>query len=265
MKFSRVWMRFRIVWMRFSRVWMRFRIVWMRFSRVWMRFRIVWMRFSQMWLRFSRVWMRFSRVWMRFCQVWMRLSRVWMRFKRVRMTECGWDLAVCGWDLAECCDLLSICQHHHVHYNSQFATQVGNSAHSSSCISVLHLAKIGTGRNEQIWNKFPMAQWTFVYVRMVFLFITKKLLERVTLNASCLWKLRQGHLTVVRNDTSQKPDSYRWTVPIIRYFLLIVEVIKNICFQECGRFMENISNIHTKDCYTEGGQCPGNLLFSHKL
>jgi hypothetical protein len=29
---------------------------------------------------------------------------------------------------------------------------------------------------------------------------------------------------------------------------------KNICLQECGRFMENISNIHTKDCYTEGGQ-----------
>jgi hypothetical protein len=152
--------------------------------------------------------MKFSRVWMRVKVVWMRLSRVWIRFKRVRMTECGWDLAVCGWDLAECCDLLPICQHHLVHYNSQFGTQVGNSAHSSSCSSVLHLARI---RNSAM-NKFgTSSQWRNE------LFFTSEwcfyLRERVTLNASCLWKLRQGHLTVVRNDTSQKPDSFRWTVP----------------------------------------------------
>ncbi len=147
----------------------------------------------------------------------MRFSRVGLRFSRV-----GWDLAVCRWDLvewgqdlavcwcdlAECCDLLPICQHHLVHYNWQFGTQLAT-AHTALAAALFYILqrlvpgamnKFGTSsqwRNELLFT----SEWCFY------------LWERVTLNASCLWKLRQGHLAVVRNDTSQKPDSYRWTVP----------------------------------------------------
>jgi hypothetical protein len=57
--------------------------------------------------------------------------------------------------------------------------QVGNSAHSSSCVFSFTSGKDWQRRNEQIWNLLPNAQWTFLDHRLTFFNSKNRLLKLV--------------------------------------------------------------------------------------